>query len=111
MLWSLFVLAHAGPIEVEPPPQIVVVDDPSIEGTVKLVFPGREGDTVYVDGWKIGTLPIETVLAQGLHTFRIEGASGKVTFDLPVSPNPAKLIQLVLAAPAPAPPPAPPKGA
>lgn len=110
MLWLLIVGARAGRVvEVAEPPQIEVVEDPSIEGTIKLSFPGREGDTVYVDGWKIGALPVETVLAQGLHTFRIEGASGKLTFDLPVTPNPARPVNLVLSAPAP--PAAPPHAA
>jgi hypothetical protein len=110
VLLLVVAVAGAGPVmEVEEPKgqQIVVVTDPSIEGTVNLKMPGREGDTVFVDGWKVGTLPVETVLAMGLHEFRIEGPSGKTTFAIPVTPKPGKVVDLVLEPPPPPTPPTP----
>ena len=83
--------------------QTVVVTDPAVEGPVRLVQPSRAGDTVFVDGWKLGVLPLDTVLAEGLHTFRIEGPSGTTEIDIVVTPSAGRTVELDLT-PAPAPP-------
>jgi hypothetical protein len=82
--------------------QTLVVTDPAAEGPFKLVMPGQEGSTVYADGWKLGVLPLETVLAEGLHTFRIESPKGAVEIEIQVTPSAQRTVELDLT-----PPPAP----
>ena len=110
VVWLLWAVAIASP-STSPPgtssdPEIVVV--PSVvEGTVKLVFAGREGDVLYIDGWKAGALPLETTLAGGIHHFRIDGETSRVELDLNVEVVPGQVVVVDLAPPPP-PPPVPP---
>jgi hypothetical protein len=111
VVWFLGAVAIAGP-SASPPgtssePEIVVV--PSVvEGAVKLVFAGREGDLVYIDGWKAGALPLETTLAGGIHHFRIDGETSRVELDLNVEVVPGQVVVVDLAPPPPPPPQQPP---
>lgn len=50
-------------------------------GTVRFTLPGREGDTVFVDHWQAGVLPLEMEIVGGLHDLRIEGPQGTLRFD------------------------------
>ena len=104
VVWILGAVAIASPPATsESGPEIVVV--PSVvEGTVKLVFAGREGDTVYIDGWKAGALPLETTVAGGIHHFRIEDDTSRVELDLNVEVVPGQVVVVDLAPPPPPPP-------
>ncbi|MEQ1507140.1 MAG: PEGA domain-containing protein [Myxococcota bacterium] len=86
----------------EPKPrgaQTVVVTDPASEGPMRLEMPGHDGDTVYVDGWKLGVLPLDTVLAEGLHTFRTEGPGGTLEIQIEVTPSANRTVKLDLTPP------------
>jgi hypothetical protein len=43
------------------------------QGTVRIVWTGREGEPVWIDGWQAGVLPLETEIVSGDHTFRVAG--------------------------------------
>ena len=109
VVWWLGTMAMAAPAT--PPaasstePEIIVV--PSVvEGMVRMVYAGREGDPVFVDGWNAGVLPLETQLAGGLHRFRVDGPKGRVESDRNVEVVPGQVVVLDLGPPPP-PPPAP----
>lgn len=88
---------------VKAPPNVEIV--PSVlEGSVKLVLPGREGDEVYVDGWPAGSLPVVTQLAEGPHQVRVNGPKGKLEVEVWVTVTSGAVPEINLAAP-PAPPP------
>ena len=55
--------------------EIEVVSDVELEGSVRIVLPGREGDILRVDGMVFGPLPVTTELVEGLHIFRVDAAS------------------------------------
>lgn len=74
-IWMLGV-ATAGPPDA--PQDVEIVYNTERQGKVRIVLAGREGDTIRVDGWVLGTLPLETELVEGLHTFKVEGAAGVV---------------------------------
>ncbi len=57
---------------------IEVVHHTERQGKVRIVLAGREGDAVRVDGWVLGTIPLETELVEGLHTLKVEGEAGVV---------------------------------
>lgn len=65
--------------------QTRVVTDPATEGGHPLL-PGRDGDAVSRDGWALGVLPLDTVLAGGLHELRVEGPSGSCRVAIDVTP-------------------------
>ena len=69
-----------------------------------MVYAGREGDPVYIDGWNAGLLPLETTLAGGLHKFRIDGSKGRIEIDRNVEVVPGQVVVLDLAPPPPPPP-------
>lgn len=85
-MWCLAMAALADPgvrgnataieDQVVPPPNVEIVQQ-FLEGSVRVVMAGREGDAVFVDGWQAGVLPLETQLVEGSHTFRVEGKSGR----------------------------------
>jgi hypothetical protein len=105
--WWLGTMAVAAPPAPKPAsePEIVVV--PSVvEGMVRMVYAGREGDAVYVDGWNAGQLPLETQLAGGIHKFRIDGPKGRFEVERNVEVVPGQVVVVDLAPPPP-PPPAP----
>ncbi len=58
------------------------------KGPVMIFFAGRVGDSVSVDGKLVGNLPAKATLANGEHTFTVEGAAGKVTVKHTVALNP-----------------------
>lgn len=110
-MWWLLAVAHADSGFGEPPPPKptgpIAVTDPASEGLVNLSMPGHDGDTVSVDGWKLGVLPLQTTLAEGLHEFRVEGPSGTLTVQTAVAPRRDRAVDVVLTVPAPAPAPKP----
>jgi hypothetical protein len=112
VVWWFGQTGAAGPAQPPPEPVTEIEIVPSVvEGPVKLVFAGREGDQVFVDEWNAGALPLETQLAGGLHTFRVEGAKGKVTVQKVVDVVPGQVVTVDLTPPpppAPAPAPVPP---
>lgn len=63
----------------------IVEDDRELD--VKLVFAGREGDPIKVDGWAIGRLPLETKLVEGIHVFEINGPKGRTTVTTRLEAN------------------------
>ena len=98
MLWCvLFTVAAEADPKGPPPQEIEVVRDEPQQGTFRLVYAGREGDTLRVDGWPFGTLPVETELAEGLHTFRIEGAAGKLDISATLVVEADKVVEVDLA--------------
>lgn len=77
MVWMWLVSAIAAdPPEAE---EIEIVKPDYVEGKVTITFPGREGDTVKCDGWTLGTLPLDTQLLAGVHTFEV---TGKEPFEI-----------------------------
>lgn len=77
-LWSL--VAAAQPSNIEVVPQVT-------QGAVTFVLAGREGDPLFIDGWKAGVLPLETDIAEGFHELRVEGEQGKVVVARMVALN------------------------
>ncbi len=108
VVWMLGLTAAGAPPQPQPAPVEIEVVPSVIEGRVRLVLAGREGDQVYVDEWNAGALPLETQLAGGLHTFRVEGAKGLVTVQKNVEVVPGEVVTVDLTPPAPAPAPPPP---
>lgn len=114
MWWWVLGVALAGPgvrggataIEdrVVPPPNVEIVPQ-IVEGSVRLVMAGRDGDSVFVDGWPAGVLPVVTQLAEGPHTFRVEGKTGKHEIELMVTVVSGRVPDIDLALPPPEPPP------
>ena len=103
MWWMLLAQASAGvgpfALEVEPKvfgTQPQQVEDEAAQGPVKILMAGREGDTLKVDGWPFGTLPVETELAAGLHRFRIEGEAGVVEIDAVVHVLTSTVVEIDL---------------
>lgn len=45
------------------------------EGNVLVLAPGWDGATLYVDGKRVGDLPVELRLAEGAHTFEVRDGS------------------------------------
>lgn len=118
MTWVLWLAALAGagdpppdPKDPKPlPPKVVTeiqVIPAMVQGQVKLVMPGRDGDRVFIDGWNAGSLPLETELAEGPHIFRVEGEKGKHEVSIYVTPAAGKITEVDLSAPVAAPVPAP----
>lgn len=114
VLWLQSTSWAADPPKAEPAPKTKIVTEIEVvpqllEGPVLLTMPGRDGDAVYVDGWNAGTLPVQTDLAEGPHTFRVEGPLGKHEVSIYVTVTKDKSVtKLDLSAPiAPPPQPAP----
>lgn len=114
MTWVLWLaaLATAGDPPTDPkapkplPPKVVTeiqVIPAMVQGTVKLVLAGRDGDRVYIDGWNAGSLPVETELAEGPHIFRVEGEKGKHEVSIYVTPAAGKVTEVDLSVPVAAP--------
>ncbi len=102
-LWMATARA-AEPPPAPPPAPVIEVVGQTQQGRVKLVFPGREGDKLWVDGWEWGVLPTETELAEGEHEFRVDGPKGeKVTVKLIVPASSANLVTVDLSKPTAAP--------
>ncbi len=99
-MWMLLSgMALAGPPMPPPPnPEIEVVRDEPAQGKFRLVYAGREGDALKVDGWPFGNLPVETELAEGLHTFRIDGEAGKVEVSTTLVVQADAVVEIDLAA-------------
>lgn len=87
--------ALAGPPSPAPATEIEVVPH-FPEGQVRLTLPGREGDQVYVDGWAAGKLPLVTMLAEGPHLFRVDGAAGRLEREVYVKVNPKQVLEIDL---------------
>jgi hypothetical protein len=108
--WMLS-LAMAGPPSSGSPPIGGTVKPPTgveivpavLEGSVRLVLPGREGDEVYVDGWPAGPLPVLTQLAEGPHQVKVDGVKGKVEVEVWVTVVKDKVPEIDLSAPPPPP--------
>ncbi|MCO4745631.1 MAG: PEGA domain-containing protein [Proteobacteria bacterium] len=50
---------------------------PKIEvSKTRFEAPGRDGDTLFIDGRPVGTIPREVELSPGSHTFTVEGPGG-----------------------------------
>lgn len=67
---------------------------PKIE-MAKALFqaPGRDGDTLFVDGRPIGTLPREVELKPGAHIFTVEGPGGpRLSVTREVTMNDTKIV-------------------
>jgi hypothetical protein len=107
MLFQLLTaIASAGPAPVPPPAPVIEVVPQFHEGQVHLFLAGRDGDKVFIDDFPFGVLPLTTQLAEGPHTFRVEGAQGKYVVDREVKVVEGVVSELDLA-PLPPPPPAP----
>lgn len=97
MIWLATAWAAEPPAEPAPPAPIIEIVGQTQQGPVKFVFPGRDGDRLFVDGWEWGVLPTQTDLAEGEHEFRVEGPKGeKVTRKLLVPANAANLVTVDL---------------
>ena len=83
MLVPWIATAVAAPPEPPPPAPTIEIVGQTQQGQVRLVWPGREGDKLFVDGWEWGVVPVETELAEGEHLFKIEGPKGP-TATIPV---------------------------
>lgn len=99
MFYMWAAIAVAAP---PPEPEVEIVRESYEEGPVKLTFPGREGDEVSVDGWRLGKLPVETSLLQGIHTFDVKGKAGpfSITTNLQFSETKPLALDLSKAEPA-----------
>jgi thiol-disulfide isomerase/thioredoxin len=51
------------------------------QGMLAVDLAGREGDAVFIDNWRAGTVPLRTEVIGGLHDLRIEGEAGTVRLD------------------------------
>jgi hypothetical protein len=111
-MWCwMFAVAMAGPPSSSSPPIGGTVKPPNgveivpavLEGSVRLVLPGREGDEVFVDGWSAGSLPVLTQLAEGPHQVRVDGTKGKVEVEVWVTVVKDKVPEINLSAPPPPP--------
>lgn len=108
VVWLFGQTGAAGPPQSPPAPVTEIEVVPSVvEGQVRIMFAGREGDRVYIDEWNAGALPLETTLAGGLHVFRVEGPRGPLTVQKIVDVVPGEVVTLDLAPPPPPPPPPP----
>ena len=115
MGWMLLAAASAiaGPIDLEAlglelGPKVFgsqpeAVQDRADQGQVRISLAGREGDTLKIDGWPFGTLPVETELAAGLHTFQVDGEAGRLQFDAVVIVQAEGVVEIDLAAAIPPP--------
>lgn len=52
-----------------------------ITNKVMVVLPGRDGDSLMVDGRPVGALPAQVMLSEGDHVFVIEGGGGVVKVE------------------------------
>jgi hypothetical protein len=91
-------------------PKNVEIVQQFLEGSVRIVMAGREGDAVFVDGWDAGPLPLATELSEGPHVFRVEGAKGRHQIERMVTLVAGRVTEIDLAVPETPPPPVePPK--
>jgi hypothetical protein len=76
--WLATAVFAGEPAAKAPPPVVteIQVIPAMVEGKVKLSLAGRDGDQVFIDEWSAGVLPVETMLAEGPHLFRVEGPRG-----------------------------------
>ncbi|MEN0061433.1 MAG: hypothetical protein AAGA48_04735 [Myxococcota bacterium] len=90
-MWTLTAVA-------DPTPEVEIVKTEYREVKVKIELPGREGDTVRVDGWRLGKLPVETALIEGVHTFEVTGSQDpfKITTKIAVPEEKTDLLTLDL---------------
>lgn len=107
-MWWTMSLAFAGPPgtpiggTVKAPPNVEIV--PAVlESSVRLVFAGREGDEVLVDGWPAGPLPVLTQLAEGPHKVRVDGPKGRLELEVWITVTADQIPEINLAAPPPLP--------
>jgi hypothetical protein len=87
----------APPAPVPAPPPTIEIVGQTKQGQVRLVWPGREGDTLFVDGWEWGALPVDTELAEGEHVFQVAGPKGEkasITVMLAVLPGQTTTVDL-----------------
>ena len=65
-------------------------------GAVMVFMPGRDGDSLFVDGKASGTLPGRATLSEGTHTFTVKGPKGEVVLKREVKFNAAGTAMVML---------------